>query len=74
MLLSATSREEILTYTLFKTQTMQLSDTSEMLTYRLFKTQSMLLSATSRERLDACKLTNNLLSCKVLSASEDELK
>ena len=43
---------QMLTYILFKTQSMLLSATiraTQMLTYILFKTQSMLLSATSRK-------------------------
>jgi hypothetical protein len=43
----------MLTYILFKTKGMTLSETarktSQMLTYILFKTKSMLLSATSKE-------------------------
>ena len=62
---------QMLTYMLFKPQSILLSATcrkaSQMLTYNLVKTQTMLLSATSRETLDASKLTNYLLSLRICS-------
>ena len=52
----------MLTYNLFKTQSMLLSATRRkghsMLTYTLFKAQSMLLSATRKEDADLLSVQN----------------